>query len=28
LVDYPHESLPPELFRIDRVRSFLLPASN
>lgn len=28
LIDYPHESLPPELFRIDRVRSFLLPASN
>ena len=27
LVDYPHESLPPELFRIDRVRSFLLPTS-
>ena len=28
LVDYPHEFLPPELFRIDRVRSFLLPTSN
>lgn len=28
LIDYPHESLPPELFRIDRVRSFLLPAPN
>ena len=28
LIDYPHESLPPELFRIDRVRSFLLPALN
>ena len=25
LVDYPHELLPPELFRIDRVRDFLLP---
>ncbi len=27
LVDYPHELLPPELFRIDRVRNFLLPSA-
>lgn len=25
LVNYPHELLPPELFRMDRVRDFLLP---
>lgn len=25
LVDYPHELLPPELFKIDRVKNYLLP---
>ena len=25
LQEYPHELLPPELFKLDRVRNYLLP---